>query len=66
MTNNNNNNNGSETMKLSSENIETIATEFMTEIGDHWSSESAIREVDVEEFVRKIEKKIHDAIDISR
>ena len=63
---NNNNNNGSETMKLSSENIETIAAEFMTEIGDHWSSESAIREVDVEEFVRKIEEKIHDAIDISR
>jgi hypothetical protein len=59
----NNNNNGSETMKLSSENIEKIAAEFMTEIGDHWSSESAIREIDVEEFVRKIEEKIHDAID---
>ena len=41
---------------LSLENIEKIAAEFLTEIGDHWSSEYAIKETDIEEFVRKIEE----------
>ena len=45
---------------LSLENIEKIAAEFLTEIGDHWSSESAIKEIDIEEFVRKIEETIEE------